>query len=582
MVNGHMLHVVLRTCTRVHALHGGKRPLAESKSELTLACLNSLLDSLGAEGVVHVLDDHSPEEDVADIKKLLASYGNTHQFIALSETGNGNSIEAALNYARDKKFPLIYFCEDDYLHLPHAIPSMLDCYGRFKAIVHPVDYFDRYANMHQSHIYLGAYNYWRTIFHTTFTIMVSEAVLDKYFDTYLKLAELHKNGPGYGSEDKTINTVYAKELCLSPLPSLAAHVSPEPPLPPFIDWLEVYRKNHEEVGRRLGKGGKDVVPATKETASVKPHVLFITEEEKFGAWYFPYNMWDSLDAAGLATTARFHHDAFFERYGYSGDEELIRQCKQRKPDIIVFRTFYFDGVRGPTTQTLLYLHHTLHIPMATFYPDSHLVDTSFLNSLAQEKIIAVMLDYSDLHAKHPATMLSFSPYDTRRFKDTGRTRDIDVCFIGTIEGGHADRQVMIDALKRAGISVVTGGSNLDERKKIPLDQYIETLQRAKISLNFSKAGNDLPQLKGRVFETMFCGAMLFEQTGAATPRLFKEEKEYVSFNEVEDLVEKVRYYLAHDMERKAIASAGQKAALEKYNPAVFWNALFKKAGISVN
>ena len=246
------LHVIFRSCTRVGALNahrfGSKRPFTDSKKELVLACLNSLLHSLGDKGIVHVLDDHSPEDDVVAMKKLLASYGNNHEFIALSKTGSGESFDAALNLARNNEFPLTYFCEDDYLHLPHAILSMLDCFKRYNAIVFPVDYFERYTgrdtgDIYPSSIYVGEYNYWRTIYHTTFTFMVEKRVLEKYWDTYVALARANMNAIGGGGEDDTVNKIYKKELCLSPLPSLAAHVSPTPPLPPFIDWKAVFEKN---------------------------------------------------------------------------------------------------------------------------------------------------------------------------------------------------------------------------------------------------------------------------------------------------------------------------------------------------
>ena len=254
------LHVIFRTCTRVGALNanrfGSKRPFTDSKRELVLTCLNSLLDSLGKNGVVHVLDDHSPKKDTDAIRKLLKSYGNMHRFVPLKKTGGGHSFGSALEYARKAGFPLVYFCEDDYLHLPHAISSMIDCHKRYKAIIFPVDYFERYSgrdvsDVYPSSIYLGAYNYWRTIYHTTFTFMIENRILEKYWDTYIALARANMNAIGAGGEDDTINKIYKKELCLSPLPSLAAHVSPTPPLPPFIDWEGVFERNKMEAIKRL-------------------------------------------------------------------------------------------------------------------------------------------------------------------------------------------------------------------------------------------------------------------------------------------------------------------------------------------
>jgi len=254
------LNVIFRTCTHIGALNahrfGSKRPFTDSKRELVFACLNSLLFSLGDKGIVHVLDDHSPEEDTGAIQALLRSYGDAHRFVPLEKKGAGHSFDSALQYAREQKFSLMYFCEDDYLHLPHAVSSMVDCHEQYKAIVFPVDYFERYVgrdkeDMYPSFIYLGEYNYWRTIYHTTFTFMIEKRVLDKYWGIYIELARANMNAVGAGGEDDTINKIYKKETCLSPLPSLAAHISPTPPLPPFVDWKTVFEKNKNEALRRI-------------------------------------------------------------------------------------------------------------------------------------------------------------------------------------------------------------------------------------------------------------------------------------------------------------------------------------------
>ena len=580
---GQMLHVVLRTCTRVSALNekqvGSKRPFTDSKRELVLTCLNSLLNSLDDKGTLHIVDDHSPEEDVQAIKKLLTHYDSRHRFISLEKRGNGNSVRKALEYARDQNFPLIYFCEDDYLHLPHAIASMLSGHEKQKAIIHPVDYFDRYVNnnpeknIYPSIIYTGEYNYWRSIRHSTFTVLVSNTILKKHWDTYMRLADVTETFNGSGGEDETINTIYTTELCISPLPSLTAHLSPQLQLPPFILWKKIFEENKKQVQTILSK--ESVVEQKK------PHVLFVVEEPSFGAWYFTYNMWGSLEPENIATHNRFHHDSFYTQHGKSGDEELIRQCAIKKPDLIVLRIFYFDGIKGPTPQTLLYLRRTLHIPMVIIYPDSDLVHESFIQNLSSLGIVSVMHDSAVHKAKAPSGMVLplWPPYDRRMFNDPHKKRDIDVSFIGTIEGSHKDRKEMIELVRSAGISVKTMGSNLEKDKKIPIEQYIDALQRTKISLNFSKSGSGLYQMKGRVIETMLCGAMLLEQQGTETSRLFKDNEDYISFTDADDLIKKIRYYLEHEEERQKIAESGNRTSLQKYSPKAFWEAIFKHVGI---
>lgn len=239
-----ILDIIFRSCTRVNSEHGGTRPLRATKSQVTLVCLKSLLESCRRIGRVHVLDDYSHKEDVEKIQRLLKQYSEEHIFKAIDVGNNGASMEESFNYARENKFDLIYFCEDDYLHLPQAISSMINFYQNFgkECIIHPTDYVDRYLRdkPYPSLVYLGGDRHWRTILHTTCTFMINRRILEKYWNVYLKLAQINKGEAG--GEDKTINKIYKKEICVSPIPSLAAHFSPEPEMPHFVDWEGLFNE----------------------------------------------------------------------------------------------------------------------------------------------------------------------------------------------------------------------------------------------------------------------------------------------------------------------------------------------------
>lgn len=207
-----------------------------------MCTIQSFLDAMTPRCRLHVLDDHSSDDDVAMIRRILAKAPGRAEFVPLDVTGNGASLEACFHYARKKKFDLIYFCEDDYWHLPGALVRMLEFHDHFgyDCIIHPTDYTDRYTRPpYESLIFLGKDRHWRTIRHTTGTFMVSRRILEAHWGQYMKFSAYNKKG--YGGEDDSINKIYKKEICVSPIPSLAAHISPEPALPPYVDWAALHQ-----------------------------------------------------------------------------------------------------------------------------------------------------------------------------------------------------------------------------------------------------------------------------------------------------------------------------------------------------
>ncbi len=247
------LDILYRTCSRVNTFTGHPRFINVPKSEVIIRCLNSLLNSCSfAQSYdisITVLDDNSDEETILALYKLLKKYSNiSSKILNIEGTGNGASLKANFEYARKNCQELIYFCEDDYLHDSSAIKEMLDTYYEIikytengLLIIHPCDYPDRYREPYDSLILPGSKRHWRTVMHTTGTILLPIQVLENYCDNFIALAN-------YGidpkiSEDNTINMVYRKIMCISPIPSLTVHLQYKSTLSPFIDWQKWWDKN---------------------------------------------------------------------------------------------------------------------------------------------------------------------------------------------------------------------------------------------------------------------------------------------------------------------------------------------------
>ena len=158
--------------------------------------------------------------------------------------------------------------------------------------------------------------------------------------------------------------------------------------------------------------------------------------------------------------------------------------------------------------------------------------------------------------------LDLSEAERRRF-------GADVGFVGTFERERAD--VML-SLARQGVRVTVHGArwerfrgrheNLVIRREV-LDglDYARAVNATKINLGFlRKAYRDLQTT--RSIEIPACGGFLLAERTDEHRRLFEEGVETEFFASIDELVVKIRYYLARDDQRRSIAAAGRRRCLE--------------------
>jgi spore maturation protein CgeB len=65
----------------------------------------------------------------------------------------------------------------------------------------------------------------------------------------------------------------------------------------------------------------------------------------------------------------------------------------------------------------------------------------------------------------------------------------------------------------------------------------------------------------RLFESTGMGALLITDEKQNLNDLFTVGTEVMAYRDVDDLAEKIRYYLSHETERERIAAAGQRRTL---------------------
>lgn len=232
------LTVILRTCDRVHSFSNSKPRDFGSKQEVIKKCSQSLKRSIdhfiNYNNICRfiIVDDHSSEESLTFLKSL-----NPTTLINLHETGNGPSFGKCVDIAKEMH-GLVLLIEDDYLLKLECIKSMVDSYYKIKSdlsiepCLHPVDYPDRYKKLDSSYITLGSDRHYRSIKYTTCTFMYDSTIF-KEFEKELKVFCDYGVKPGV-TENNSINLVYNKYLCFSPIPSLAEHYQYFDTLSPFF------------------------------------------------------------------------------------------------------------------------------------------------------------------------------------------------------------------------------------------------------------------------------------------------------------------------------------------------------------
>lgn len=234
---------------------------------------------------------------------------------------------------------------------------------------------------------------------------------------------------------------------------------------------------------------------------------------------------------------------------------VLSALKLQHPNAVLI-SYSPDDMFNPINQTTRYLKSL------RLY--DHVITTKRHNVTEFEA-----LGVKNVHYVHKA----YDPTEQRMYPLTDAERvqfGSEVGFVGNFE--HPRFQSML-RLAQAGIRVSIRGAawrkiqhqshlNLDiDPKNYFGDSYAKILQATKINLGFLHKGNR-DQHTARSIEIPACGGFLLAERTTEHQELFEEGKEAVFFGTDDELIEKVRYYLAHENERRKIAAAGYERCIK--------------------
>ena len=268
------LNIIFRTNTNIEIWDQNKRRIFEKpKIEYALRCLNSIIKSIkkvkkqkpSISINFQIVDDKSSNENLKKFENIISKSkidfkiihhdNKEHKEKISSENnqetfGNLSSLLKCFEIAKNDDSDLIYFVEDDYLHYEHALIDMLDTYERISSqhkdeiIVCPSDYPFNYMNNEKTSILIGSQQHWRTITKILCTFMISKRMFQKYINNFEKNCEKR-----HDPFEKYINEILQKEIAISPIKSLAIHLTnmnSSYGLSPFINYKKLWEENETD------------------------------------------------------------------------------------------------------------------------------------------------------------------------------------------------------------------------------------------------------------------------------------------------------------------------------------------------
>ena len=273
------LTVIFRSCTNVNMLTQNKKRLFDkNKSEYTFRSLNSIIKSLNYSKKIFpkiyfdivIIDHNSKTEDVEKIKNLLKKSNIDNSIINLNinefsnnikktnaknenvthnQISNMCNIHKSLMIAKNQSNDLIYFVEDDYIHLLETFNEMILSYERISSqlnkelILCPTDYPYLYTKIEPSSIFLGSNKHWRRVGETLCTFCTSKTLIDKHWNKFVTMCQFE-----HYPFEQPLHEIYKTEYCLSPIPSLAIHctnINSIFGLSPNVDWKKIWEENSD-------------------------------------------------------------------------------------------------------------------------------------------------------------------------------------------------------------------------------------------------------------------------------------------------------------------------------------------------
>lgn len=271
--------------------------------------------------------------------------------------------------------------------------------------------------------------------------------------------------------------------------------------------------------------------------------------------------------AGLKTLYRDFEDVLRQSFA---DAVIVDNCPPYHPDYLRRLDLYkvlriADGPISAYDRDFAYLHAYDHV---LYHGPAYSRDMGMAEKL--KYCGAKRFDFWPL-------ALFDAAFDRRKTGSelVAQERDIDVVFIG---GQHINKLPLLATVKRAfgrrfrlhGLTTFKTNVYFNLRYGFPgwvrplaFEQHVPLYQRSKIGINLHNRGKYTVG-NYRLFDLAGNGVMQISDGDEYLNDFFRVGEEIATYSNADDLVDKIRYYLANDDERRAIANCGYERVMKDH------------------
>ncbi|MBM5804859.1 MAG: glycosyltransferase [Candidatus Verstraetearchaeota archaeon] len=286
------------------------------------------------------------------------------------------------------------------------------------------------------------------------------------------------------------------------------------------------------------------------------------EKKNMGLSFEHYNFFYTLLNMDLSLIY-FVSDRLKQRFGLEKMSKILREAVYYYQPDVLFYCHYHDWISHDVikeiseelpTKTVIWLSddHVNYESERAVWELFNLVVTTEKNGYERR-----------IREGFNNVFLSQWGYNHFIYRKLNLPKKYDVCFVGRCYG---ERENFVETLRKKGINVAAFGQGWREGGRVTQSDLIKIFNQSKIILNISFAWTDerVFCVKGRDFESVGCGSLLLTKDTREIAEYLTSGKEIVTYQDMDDATEKIKYYLANEGEREEIAQRGYERVLREH------------------